>query len=834
MTRSARAARVIWVVVVVFVLAVGLVAAWLLRTFDHEAVGNARSQVESLARSAESALNRVFLDVDFKLAGLDNLPGLFDAGDVVAHSAPKLLQSVVEQGLLVRDLALVDAHGEVIAAAAAPTSHLGIDLPAGFLDALAGQAVPQMMVSTPSTSRAGGDKIILFARRSQHTGRGPVFAIAAVPVAALTGILGPPVDIDGLTLTLEHEDGVLLASVPAHDSLLGRRQAVRPGPRVAPSGVTLTAGRLGEPLVYAAARPTLYGSVWVTAELSAGSVDARSRAARTTTVAMAGFLALLAVVLGALTQTTLRRLTRVSRDALQARQVLEQALASMDEGFLLWDADQRVLSWNERYLELFPHLRGTIAAGTGLQVVAEAGARGMLPQASEAERRAWIEQRLADRYVTDRENEQHLPDGRIVSVVERRTASGGTVSVYRDVTRARAAAEELERARLAAEAANEAKTRFLATMSHELRTPLNGVLGMNGLLLDTALDPRQRMYAETIRSSGEALLDIINDVLDMSRLEAGRMVLESVVFDPVALVGEVAALLSARATDKGITLTMADPPGMPARLVGDAGRIRQVLFNLIGNAVKFTQAGSVVVQSEHAARGDGRVDWTLRVRDTGIGIAPEVLPTLFERFTQADNSFSRRYGGSGLGLAISRELVELMGGEIGVASRLGEGSEFRVRLPLAVAPGTPATAEAAQAAAGTPGPALPSAPAGLRVLVVDDNRVSQLLLSAMLAQRGHFVDVVADGSEALRQVQQARYDLVLMDIQMPLMDGVSATCAIRALAGPAGRVPIVAVSAHVLPDQRAQYLAAGMNELLTKPIDASRLDAVLAGAVPPP
>src|SRR5574340_1159851 len=265
-----------------------------------------------------------------------------------------------------------------------------------------------------------------------------------------------------------------------------------------------------------------------------------------------------------------------------------------------------------------------------------------------------------------------------------------------------------------------------------------------------------------------------------------------------------------------------------AKLLGDAGRIRQVLINLVGNAIKFTDHGWVSVHHAQRARPDGSIEWTLRVRDSGIGIAPGALPLLFDRFTQADSSIARQFGGSGLGLAISRELVELMGGRIDVDSRAGAGSEFRVTLPLARAP-QPAPAGSSAGGADHRGGSSPGA--ALRVLVVEDNSVNQLLMASMLTRMGHSCDVVADGREAVRQVQQVRYDLVLMDIQMPGMDGVAATRAIRGLAGPAARVPIIAVSANVMAEQRAGYLSAGMNDHVAKPTDQTDLAAAIARAL---
>lgn len=837
-----RARRGVWLAAGLFSLLVVGVAVWLLGQIGHSAERAAVREAEALARDAETKLNRNLLQLDLLLAGIEHLPGM-RGPDVAAPAAlSPMLRAFVDQRLLLRDLVLLDARGQVLAAAHQTTPRLGPGLPPGFLARVRDQPAPELVVAPPAIHPGTGERVIHLARAIGPRGPGRLVALATLPVSELVTLLSPPLPIDGLWIAVETQDGLLLASMPPSDSLLGRVRPWNAQPGAEPGH--LGAGRLdGEPS-FAATRSTIYSSVRVTAGIRADAVLASTAGARFATLAITGVFVALALAAGALAQTAILRLMAARAAAESARQVLEEALASIDESFLLWGPDDRLVAWNERFLALFPHLRPVVRVGLHVSEIAAAAARALLPDADEATRRAWAADRMAARRRDGREFEQHLPGGVIVATAERRTANGGVVSISRDVTAQRAAAAELERARRAAEAANEAKTRFLATMSHEIRTPLNGVLGMNSLLLATKLDDRQRMYAQTIHRSGQALLAIINDILDLSRLEAGRMALEPAPFDPCALVDEVAALLRPRAAEKGVAMTALHGAALPARLLGDAGRIRQILVNLAGNAVKFTERGRIELASDARARDDGGVDWLLAVRDTGIGIPAQALPTLFDRFTQADSGIARQFGGSGLGLAISRELAGLMGGAIEVDSRPGEGSEFRVTLPLpaadevvagpAPATGAGAPALAASASPGTtpdcpaPGPA----PARhLRVLVAEDNPVNQMLLAAMLEQLGHTAELVGDGREALERVQQQPYDLVLMDIQMPVLDGVAAARAIRRLPGAAGSVPIVAVSANVLAEQRAEYRDAGMNDLVTKPIDMARLTDAIGAAI---
>jgi PAS domain S-box-containing protein len=411
------------------------------------------------------------------------------------------------------------------------------------------------------------------------------------------------------------------------------------------------------------------------------------------------------------------------------------------------------------------------------------------------------------------------PDGRPIAYV----------GIQHDVTARRRAEEGERRARRAAERANRSKSDFLAAMSHEVRTPMNGVMGTLALLLDTDLSAEQRAYAETAERCGRDLLAIVNDILDISRIEAGMLRLDRVPFRPAEVVHGVLDLFAATAAEKGIGLAAAIDRAVPEAVEGDPQRLRQVLTNLVDNAVKFTAIGGVTLRVEAAAARDGAPGLRFAVSDTGIGIAPSAQKRLFAPFTQADASIARRFGGSGLGLTICRRLVALMGGALTLESEPGRGSTFAFTVPARAVQGI------AAAPRPPPAPALPHAARG-RVLLAEDSRSSQLVAAAILRRAGFSVEVAADGAEAVRRAAEGRFDLVLMDVQMPALDGFAATARIRALPPPACEVPIVALTGSAAPADRDAALAAGMNGHVAKPIDPMTLlaavDAALAGRQP--
>ncbi|HSW13444.1 MAG TPA: PAS domain-containing protein [Solimonas sp.] len=403
----------------------------------------------------------------------------------------------------------------------------------------------------------------------------------------------------------------------------------------------------------------------------------------------------------------------------------------------------------------------------------------------------------------------------------RKTDRGALICGFsRDVTAEHEMQAQLAEAKKSAEAANQAKGEFLANMSHEIRTPMNAIVGLSQLRMTTS-DPEQlRDYLGRIGDAAQSLLGVINDILDFSKIEAGKLALERTTFELRTVLDQLTSLIGARAADKGLKLLITQAPDVPKSLLGDPMRLGQVLLNLAGNAVKFTEAGQIAVRVHREQVIPGGVRLRFEIADTGIGMSPQQLKGLFEAFTQADNSIARRFGGTGLGLSISKRLVELMSGAIAAESEHGKGSLFCFTADFGLA--VEVSSRTPQAEDQTL-----KLPPGLRVLVVEDNESNQYVAKALIASFGVQPTIVPGGQEGITQATQSDFDVVLMDVQMPGVDGLTATRAIRALAGGRAQVPIIAMTANAMAEDRERCLAAGMDDYLPKPIDRGQLHAML-------
>lgn len=773
-----------------------------------------------VARSVEASVNRSLVQVDAMLTGLPSiLTPLASGGRLDANLANRVLRELNNQNFTFRDVLLIGADGMPVATGL-PVSRrrpLPFSIDTAFFEG--GGRAGGVLIAGPIRNPATSEWSLFMARRIRLPDLGSLLAVAELPVPVMINLLAASGgDGSNLRLTLERDDGTLMASLPHDEPRIGTLLSPTSLERLqeASSGVLMeTASRFEGVPVIAAVRPLLYSSLTVSASLKLSDALAEWEKERFRALIISIAFAALVGALAAALILAMRQREKVEAERNRWRAMLENALDSMTDGFVMWDANDRLVACNARYKDFYRVSASVIEPGAHFDdIMREGFLRGQYPQAGD-DLDAFLQDMRRWHRGDSPPMERLLPDGRWVLVTERATPGGGTVGIRTDITAMKRTMEDLAVARDQAAAAGEAKTQFLARMSHELRTPLNGILGFAQVLLnDPRLVPEQREQLRTLHEAARHLLELVNGLLDLSKIAAGRLELHPEPAELPLLLERSAALLGPEIQRKGLRFILDVASGTPHFVMVDPTRLRQLVLNLLSNAVKFTPTGGqVTLRARAACEGEGI---RLEVEDTGPGVPQEQRHLLFRDFVQlaTPGAGTAEMGtGTGLGLSIAAQLAQLMGGTIGCDSEPGHGARFWVELPL---PSTLPIALTGQDMRAAPPPPSPNP---LQILVVDDVPANRLVARAMLTSAGHHVTCVEDGSVAVAAVQQTAFDLVLMDLQMPVMDGLEATRRIRALPPPRGRVPVVAVTASAMPEQVEACRAAGMDGHLPKPID---------------
>jgi signal transduction histidine kinase/CheY-like chemotaxis protein len=807
-----------------------LATSMLLSRTRNAALTAAADTVQRAARAVEASLNRNFVQIDAMLVGLPGiLAPMAGNGSLSAPQISRVLRELNNQNFTFRDVLLIGPDNMPVA------TGLPLSRRRAFPDAVLRsffESAPRpgaVLIGGPLRNPASGEWSLYMARRITLPGFGSLLAVAEMPVPVLSTLLSVGGDGAGLRISLERADGTLLASQPHDETHIGNRLSPSSVERMAEAGgdqSRQTSSRFDGSPVIAADRPLLYPALALSASISRDVALADWERERIRALVISAGFALLVAALAAALLAAMRQRERVETERNRWRAMLENALDSMTDGFVMWDAEDRLVACNARYKDFYQVSAPFIQPGAHFDdIMREGFLRGQYPQAG-----ASLDAFLADMRRWHRGNsppmERLLPDGRWVLVTERATPGGGTVGIRTDITELKHTMAALAEARDEAAAAAEAKSQFLARMSHELRTPLNGILGFAQVLVDDQrLASDQREQLRILHEAARHLLELVNGLLDLSKIAAGRLELRP---EPTALrplLERAAALLAPEISRKALRFTLDLQPGTPEAVQADPTRLLQLLLNLLSNAVKFTPpAGQISLRAQPALLGQGL---RLEVQDSGPGIPTEQRHLLFRDFVQLATPGAGAEVmafGTGLGLSIAAQLAGLMGGRIGCESHPGAGALFWVELPLPLAQ--------LAASAGAPGPdavsaaVIPTEP--LRILVADDVPANRLVARAMLTSAGHHVTCVEDGAMALQAVRQGEFDLVLMDLQMPVMDGLEATRAIRALKTPHNGVPVIAVTASVMPEQVEACRQAGMDSHLAKPIDRDTLLRMVA------
>ena len=828
-------------------LAQALGVAALLDSSRRTAMEAATGLTDRAGHAVRDAINRSLFQVDTTLASLPELLGpvlAMPGRDRLDEAAlNNQLRHINSQNFAYRDLLLVDQSGRAVAAALPASRRRSLQAPIGPAYVSVGLSAGGLIVSEPVRNTTSGEWSIFFARPLSLPGLGQVHAVAEVQVPVLVSLMAPGIETPGLRIWLERSGGIILAATEQdHPSRLARPPAESAGP-------SIHASRLDGQEVIGNSWQTLYPALRLTAEMEVDAALAGWREGRDRTVLVSALFAVLTIALMVALIVWLAQRDGAEADRLAWRRQLEDALDSMADGFVMFDADDRLVVANRSYRDMYSVSAPFIRPGALFDdIIREGARRGQYPQLgmtpNEAEIDGFVEelkQRRRDGNL--RQFERLLLDGRWLMLTERLMPDGGIVGIRTDITELKRAMAELGTARDVAQRASAAKGMFLARMSHELRTPLNAVLGFAELLLQNGeLGTSQREQLGLVYNAAAHLRDVVNTLLDLSKAEARSLDMKprAIALRPLAEV--CAALVAPEVERRRIALALDVEATLPPTVLVDPLCLRQILLNLLSNAVKFTPAaGRVVMRLRQPRAGWVRIE----VEDSGTGIPEDKRVLLFRDYSQIGAPVEPGAPSTGLGLAISAQLVAAMGGQIGCDSAPVRGALFWVELPMpAVQEAEAAPAAATPAAAAMPATpeqppaAEPDAPRPLRLLVADDILVNRTLARVMLEKVGHVVDLVADGMAAVEAVQRTHYDVVLMDVQMPVMDGLEATRRIRALDGPASRVVIIALSASAMTDQVEACLEAGMDGHLAKPINRAQLldklaDVTRRRAAPP-
>jgi signal transduction histidine kinase/CheY-like chemotaxis protein/HPt (histidine-containing phosphotransfer) domain-containing protein len=684
-----------------------------------------------------------------------------------------------------------------------------------------------LFVSRAVIGRVSGKWSVQFARKLFDTGGAFDGIVVASLDPAFLSRFNASLDNGRTALLLAGQDGFLRAVAPSTVAKLDTdlsRTPLMAGVLAVPQGTMEMAGTIDSlDRIYSWRRVDPYGLV-VAVGLSRTDVLADYRSNLRGCVSIGIGLTLVTLLVGMV-------LAGNRRDLLRSRAILLAAVDNINQGLIVVDPERHVPVLNARAAELLGLPEALTRPGFAFDALLAWQLDSGEFSGPEAERaRALVRSGGIEHgtsvYHRTRRN------GTVLEIRTKALDTGLAVRTYTDITEQRHTAQVLADARDAAEAAGRVRSEFLAVMSHEIRTPLSGMIGVAGLLADMELEPAQRDYVRLILQSGDHLLELINQVLDFSRLEAERVQLEEVDFDPGALARGTVEMCMIQASTKGLHLSAIVGDAVPEAVTGDPGRLRQILLNLIGNAVKFTEQGWISVTLTHEPAADGRVRLLFSVADSGIGIIPDAIERMFQEFTQLDGSTSRRFGGSGLGLAISRRLVELMGGSIAVESQPGAGSTFRFGVTLKLAASGVVGALGMEAASGVQVGLGVQVGSGVEpslcILLAEDNPTNRLVALRILERLGHRPDAVGSGLEVIAALALTHYDLILMDVMLPDMDGLTATRQIRATEQPEARIAIVGLTAGSSKENLDACLEAGMDAVTTKPVTLARLRAAIA------